>query len=200
MHAFDSPITSAWGGLKLHRTFMASRAPRWTAQGLPLRSCLRFPARMFTADTISRSARPLLLSLLVSGIDVGWSALLISFGKPWLLRSLDRPAVEAARFVQTVIEPRQWIAYFVLLAVQMTWVIGIAPRRMSVPRLRQIWWLGVGIITVSSLLLRVDLALTAEASLLLLGVQLMDLALLYWLSTGLLTPAATRRQVIPGWR
>jgi hypothetical protein len=51
----------------------------------------------------------------------------------------------------------------------------------------------------SALTVQVQLNLPGSASILLLAAQLMDVTLLYWLSTALLTPSAKRRGVIPGW-
>jgi hypothetical protein len=61
-----------------------------------------------------------------------------------------------------------------------------------------LWWLGCGIILVSSLGLQQSLALPSAAARLLLVVPIGDLILLYWLPTRLLTPLPQRR-VIPGW-
>ena len=58
--------------------------------------------------------------------------------------------------------------------------------------------MGCVILIVSSVLLRQDLELSTKPDLLLLGVQIGDFILLYWLATRLLTPLPQRR-VIPGW-
>jgi len=111
---------------------------------------------------------------------------------------LGRSEVTASVFYDSVLEPRLWIGYAIVLAVQLNWVNVIAPRVQTPRQLRRLWWAGCAVISVSSLLLRQGLTLASGPSLLLLGVQIGDLLLLYWLATRLLTPLPQRR-VIPGW-
>ena len=105
----------------------------------------------------------------------------------------------ASRYYDSVLEPRFWISYAIVLATQLTWVTLIAPRSLPQRRLRQLWWLGCVIILAASIGLQQALALPSGAArLLLLVVPIGDLILLYWLPTRLLTPVPQRR-VIPGW-
>lgn len=136
--------------------------------------------------------------VLVTGIDVAWAWTLTSLAKPWFLQMLGRPELEAITYYDNVMEPRLWIGYAIVLATQLAWVYGIAARSLTKAQLRLCWWLGCGLIFSSSLLLRQGLTLPAGPSLLLLGVHCGDLLLLYWLSTGLMTPQSSRG-VIPGW-
>ena len=140
----------------------------------------------------------LAIPFLVMAIDVVWAWTLATDGRPLLLQLLARPELEAARFYDNVLEPRFWISYAIVLTCQLSWVTLIAPRPLPQRRLRQLWWLGCGIILVSSIALQQSLALpNAAARLLLLLVPIGDLLLLYWLPTRLLTPLPQRR-VIPG--
>jgi hypothetical protein len=131
-------------------------------------------------------------------MDVFWGWALSTYAKPWLIQLLDRSDSEASQLFESVIEPRLWIGYVVVLAAQLAWVNLIAPRPSHQSRLRRLWWLGSGIIVLSELALWQGLELTGGPALLVLGVQLGDLILLYWLVTRLLTPLP-QRQVIPGW-
>lgn len=142
--------------------------------------------------------RALLVPFLVMAIDLFWGWSLASDGRPLLLQFLARPELEAASFYDNVLEPRFWISYAIVLTTQLTWVTIIASRPWPQQRLRALWWLGFGIILVSSLGLQQSLALPRAAAALLLVVPIGDLILLYWLPTRLLTPLPQRR-VIPGW-
>ena len=141
---------------------------------------------------------PWLLPFLVMAIDLLWGWVLVTHGRPLLLQWLARPELQAARYVDNVLEPRFWISYAVVLTTQLTWVTLIAPRPLPQRRLRQVWWLGCAIVLVSSIGLQQGLGLPAGAARLLLLVPIGDLILLYWLPTRLLTPLPQRR-VIPGW-
>jgi hypothetical protein len=141
----------------------------------------------------------LLIPFLVMAIDVVWAWSLATYGRPMLFQLLARPELEASRYYDSVLEPRFWISYAIVLTTQLAWVTLIAPRPLPQRRLRQLWWLGGVIILVSSIELQQGLALPgAWARLLLLMVPIGDLILLYWLPTRLLTPLPQRR-VIPGW-
>lgn len=141
----------------------------------------------------------LAIPFLVMAIDVVWAWSLATFGRPLLLQLLARPALEASRFYDDAMEPRFWISYAIVLTTQLTWVTLIAPRPLPQRQLRPLWWLGCGIILISSIALQQGLALPDPAArLLLLVVPIGDLILLYWLPTRLLTPLPHRR-VIPGW-
>ena len=137
--------------------------------------------------------------ILVTACDAGWGWLLSTFVRPWLLPKLSRNPLEAIQLFDQAIEPRLWISYGVVLAAQLAWVNLIIPGSRSLRQLRLIWWLGCLLITSVSLLVHQDLIVQAEPELLILGVQLADLILLYWLATWLMTPLPQRR-VIPGWR
>jgi hypothetical protein len=140
----------------------------------------------------------LAIPFLVMAIDVVWAWSLATFGRPLLLQLLARPALEASRFYDDAMEPRFWISYAIVLTTQLTWVTLIAPRPLPQRQLKQMWWLGCGIILVCSIGLHQGLALPGLAArLLLLVVPIGDLLLLYWLPTRLLTPLPQRR-VIPG--
>ena len=140
----------------------------------------------------------LLIPFMVMGIDVLWGWALVTHGRPLLLQVLARPELQAARYYDHVLEPRFWISYATVLTTQLAWVTLIAPRPLPQQRLRQVWWLGCGIILVSSIALQQGLGLPSGAARLLLLVPIGDLILLYWLPTRLLTPLPQRR-VIPGW-
>jgi len=143
-------------------------------------------------------SKPWLAPILVTAVDVAWGWLLTTHGRPWLFQMLGRSELTASVFYDSVLEPRLWIGYAIVLAVQLNWVNVIAPRVQTPRQLRRLWWAGCAVISVSSLLLRQGLTLASGPSLLLLGVQIGDLLLLYWLATRLLTPLPQRR-VIPGW-
>lgn len=147
---------------------------------------------------MTRGRKWLFLPALVPVMDAIWGWVLSTYVRPWFFQLLNRSPFEASQYFDSTIEPRQWIGYAVVLVAQLTWVNLIAPRDLSHSLLRQLWWLGVLIITFTSLLLRQGLELNNGAALLLLGVHLGDLILLYWLATRLLTPAP-KRTVIPGW-
>ena len=137
--------------------------------------------------------------ILVMAIDAIWGWTLTTYGKPWLFELLDRPGVEASRYYETFIEPRLWISYGVVLSAQLIWVSLVAPRNISHRALRQLWWYGCGISTLSVIAIQFELQLPRTVALLLLAIQFIDVALVYWLSTGLVTPPPKRRGVIPGW-
>ena len=107
--------------------------------------------------------------------------------------------MEASRYYETYIEPRLWISYGVVLSAQLIWVSLIAPRTLSQRALRQLWWFGCAISIVSAIAIQIKLQPPRAVSLLLLAVQWIDVTLLYWLSTGLVTPPPKRSGVIPGW-
>jgi hypothetical protein len=138
------------------------------------------------------------MPFLVAAIDVTWAWFLATHVRPLFLQKLNLPGEQAATFVDTVMEPRVWLGYAIVLGTQLTWVTLIAPRAWGERRLRLTWWLGCMLVITSSVVLRQGLALPPGPELVLLGVQIGDLLLLYWLSTRLLTPLPQRR-VIPGW-
>lgn len=117
-----------------------------------------------------------------------------------LLRLLERPEFEAVGLYESHIEPRMWIFYWILIGAQIVWVSFVAPRELSLSTLQLLWWLGCGVSIASALAIQLSVDLPVTAWFLLLSIQLMDVSLLYWLSTSLLTPPAKRRRVIPGWR
>ena len=141
---------------------------------------------------------PFLIPILVTTIDVGWAWWLGTFAKPMLFRASGLSELEASRAFDTVLEPRLWIGYGVVLAAQLIWVNLIVPRGLSLQRLRWLWWFGFGISVFTAVMIRQGLVLSPAASLLLLIVPIGDLLLLYWLATRLLTPQP-QRSVIPGW-
>lgn len=131
-------------------------------------------------------------------MDVIWGWSLTTFARPWLFQLLDVGELEATKYYDKVLEPRLWMSYCIVLAAQLSWVNLIAPRPLSTKKLRQYWWSGCGIVIASGVILRQGLMLATGPSLLLLGVQVGDLMLLYWLATGLMT-SLPQRKVIPGW-
>jgi hypothetical protein len=135
--------------------------------------------------------------ILVTAIDVIWGWSLTTYARPWFFDMLGRPELEASTFYDNVMEPRLWIGYAVVLATQLIWVNVIAPRPLTNRQLDLYWWLGCAIVAASYVMLRQGLTLSGGPSLLLLGVQIGDLILLYWLATKLLTPLP-QRTVIPG--
>ena len=139
-----------------------------------------------------------LIPFLVTAVDLIWGWSLTTYARPWLLEMLRRPELEASRYYDNVLEPRLWISYAIVLAMQLSWVNLISPRPLPLRQLRRFWWLGCGIILLSSTALRQGLSLNEGASLLGWAVQFGDLILLYWLATVLLTPLPQRR-AIPGW-
>jgi hypothetical protein len=145
-----------------------------------------------------RPLSQLLLPALVTAIDLVWGMTLSALAKPWLLQMLRHSEQQATRFVARVMEPRLWVGYAIVLAAQLIWVTVVAPRDIPEQRRRQLWWMGGLIVVVSSAVIQQDLALPAGPGWLLLGVQIGDFLLLYWLATRLLTPLPQRR-VIPGW-
>ncbi|MFM1811476.1 MAG: hypothetical protein RLZZ336_414 [Cyanobacteriota bacterium] len=142
--------------------------------------------------------RTLLITALVTGIDLYWGWYLSTYAQSWMFQLLGASGLEVKAYYHSVLEPRLWIQYAVVLTAQLTWVILIAPSPLSHQKLRMLWWLGVAVVIAGGLILRLGLTLSAGASLLLLGVQIGDLLLLYWLATRLLTPKP-QRKVIPGW-
>lgn len=140
----------------------------------------------------------LIIPSLVIVMDVLWGWTLSTYVKPWFFELFGGPLSEASHYFDSIIEPRQWIGYVIVLSAQLTWVNVIAPRPLSQKQLRQFWWLGCVIVIVSSVALRQGLRLTNGTALLLLGVQMGDFLLLYWLATRLMTPMP-QRNVIPGW-
>lgn len=139
-----------------------------------------------------------LFPIVVTGIDVSWGWSLTTFVKPWFLQALGLDALQAIAYYDTVVAPRLWMAYVVVLAAQLVWVNLVAPRRLSAQKLRLSWWLGCAVVITSAVVVRQGLTLSAGPSRLLLGVQIGDLLLLYWLTTRLMTPKP-QRDVIPGW-
>lgn len=136
--------------------------------------------------------------ILVTSVDVIWGWSLATHVRPWFFEMLKQPEQEASTFYDNVMEPRLWIGYAIVLATQLIWVYVIAPRPLTNWQLRLYWWLGFAILVSSSVMLRQGLPLHGGPSLLLLGVQIGDILLLYWLATRLLTPLP-QRSVIPGW-
>ena len=146
----------------------------------------------------AKGSKWLVIPALVTAMDALWGWILSTFAKPWFFELFKGPLPEASQYFDSIIEPRQWIGYAIVLSAQLTWVNVIAPRPLSQKRLRQFWWLGCVTVIISSLILREGLVLPPGPSLLLLGVQAGDLLLLYWLATRLMTPMP-QRKVIPGW-
>ncbi|MGA0021710.1 MAG: hypothetical protein ACO3GW_06050 [Vulcanococcus sp.] len=144
--------------------------------------------------------RELIPHALVMAIDAIWGWTLSTFGQPLLIELLDRRHWKAVEVFDGLILPRLWVSYVVVLSAQLVWVMLVSPRELQSRRLRQLWWLGCGISLASALTVQVQLNLPGSAAILLLAAQLMDVSLLYWLSTTLLTPSAKRVGVIPGCR
>ena len=144
--------------------------------------------------------RELIPHALVMAIDAIWGWTLSTFGQPLLIELLDRRHWKAVEVFDGLILPRLWVSYVVVLSAQLVWVMLVSPRELQSRRLRQLWWLGCGISLASALSVQVQLNLPGSAAILLLAAQLMDVSLLYWLSTTLLTPSAKRVGVIPGCR
>ena len=143
--------------------------------------------------------REMIPHALVMAIDALWGWTLSAFGQPLLIELLDHRQWKAVEVFDGLIVPRLWVSYVVVLSTQLVWVMLVSPRELQSRSLRQLWWLGCGISLASALTVQVQLNLPGSASILLLTAQLMDVTLLYWLSTALLTPSAKRRGVIPGW-
>jgi hypothetical protein len=144
--------------------------------------------------------RELIPHALVMAIDAIWGWTLSTFGQPLLIELLDRRHWKAVEVFDGLILPRLWVSYVVVLSAQLVWVMLVSPRELQSRSLRQLWWLGCGISLASALSVQVQLNLPGSAAILLLAAQLMDVSLLYWLSTTLLTPSAKRVGVIPGCR
>ncbi len=144
--------------------------------------------------------RELIPHALVMAIDAIWGWTLSTFGQPLLIELLDRRHWKAVEVFDGLILPRLWVSYVVVLSAQLVWVMLVSPRELQSKSLRQLWWLGCGISLASALTVQVQLNLPGSAAILLLAAQLMDVSLLYWLSTTLLTPSAKRVGVIPGCR
>ena len=144
--------------------------------------------------------RELIPHALVMGIDAIWGWTLSTFGQPLLIELLDRRHWKAVEVFDGLILPSLWVSYVVVLSAQLVWVMLVSPRELQSRRLQQLWWLGCGISLASALTVQVQLNLPGSAAILLLAAQLMDVSLLYWLSTTLLTPSAKRVGVIPGCR
>ena len=144
--------------------------------------------------------RELIPHALVMAIDAIWGWTLSTFGQPLLIELLDRRHWKAVEVFDGLILPRLWVSYVVVLSAQLVWVMLVSPRDLQSKSLRQLWWLGCGISLASALSVQVQLNLPGSAAILLLAAQLMDVSLLYWLSTTLLTPSAKRVGVIPGCR
>lgn len=143
--------------------------------------------------------RDLVPHALVMAIDAIWGWALSAYGQPWLIELLERRQWKAVQMFDDLIQPKLWISYGVVLSAQLAWVMLVTPRDLSFTRLRQLWWMGFGISLASALSVQWELNLPAAASILLLAAQLMDVTLLYWCSTALMTPSPKRRGVIPGW-
>ena len=144
--------------------------------------------------------RELIPHALVMAIVAIWGWTLSAFGQPLLIELLDRRHWKAVEVFDGLILPRLWVSYVVVLSAQLVWVMLVSPRELQSRRLQQLWWLGCGISLASALTVQVQLNLPGSAAILLLAAQLMDVSLLYWLSTTLLTPSAKRVGVIPGCR
>ena len=143
--------------------------------------------------------RDMIPHALVMAIDAIWGWTLSAFGRPLLIELLDHRQWKAVEVLDCLIVPRLWVSYVVVLSAQLAWVMLVTPRDVSFRKLRQLWWMSFGISLASALSVQFELNLPSSASILLLVAQLMDVTLLYWLSTALLTPPAKRRGVIPGW-
>ena len=152
-----------------------------------------------TSIAMANELRKLIPHALVIAIDAMWGWAGSTYGKPWLFELLDRHPWKALQVFDGLIQPGLWISYAVVLTAQMVWVMLVTPRDLSLRRLQQLWWMGFGISLASALAVQLELSLPSSASMLVFAAQLIDLTLLYWLSTALLTPAAKRRSVIPGW-
>jgi hypothetical protein len=144
-----------------------------------------------------RRLNMLVMPILVTALDVAWGWSLATYAKPWFFEMLASER-NVSMFYGKVIEPKLLVGYLIVLALQLIWVNLIANRPYAQARLRLCWWLGCALIIVSSIVLRQGLTLPAGPAFLLLGVQVGDLLLLYWLATRLLTPLP-QRSVIPGW-
>lgn len=135
----------------------------------------------------------------VIAIDTAWGWAGTTFGKPVLLQFLDRHKWKAMQVFEGSIQPGLWISYLVVISAQIAWVMLVIPRDLSAKRLHQLWWVGFDISLASVLAVQIELNLPPLSSLLVLVAQLIDITLLYWLSTALLTPSEKRKGVIPGW-
>jgi len=144
--------------------------------------------------------REMIPHALVMAIDALWGWTLSAFGQPLLIELLDHRQWKAVEVFDGLIVPRLWVSYVVILSAQLLWVLLVSPRELPSRTLRQLCWIGCGMSLTTALTVPVQLNLPASASFLLLSAQLIEITLLYWLSTALLTPSAKRRNVIPGWR
>jgi len=144
--------------------------------------------------------REMIPHALVMAIDAIWGWTLSAFGQPLLIKLLDHRQWKAVEVFDGLIVPRLSVSYVVVLSAQLVWVMLVSPRELKFRSLRRLWWIGCAISLASALTVPLQLNLPVSASILLLAAQLMDVTLLYWLSTALLTPSAKRMGVIPGWR
>ena len=133
--------------------------------------------------------RDMIPHALVMAIDAIWGWTLSAFGRPLLIELLDHRQWKAVEVLDGLIVPRLWVSYVVVLSAQLAWVMLVTPRDVSFRKLRQLWWMSFGISLASALSVQFELNLPSSASILLLVAQLMDVTLLYWLSTALLTPS-----------
>lgn len=87
----------------------------------------RFAELPVNPSPMPHRSKPWLAPILVTAVDVTWGWLLTTYGRPWLFQMLGRPELEASIYYDRVLEPRLWIGYAIVLALQLTWVNGCTP-------------------------------------------------------------------------
>lgn len=148
---------------------------------------------------------------LVLAVDLGWSWVLQSWGRPWFVALFPTATGEANRFLDQQLIPMLWISYGVMLIGQISWLAWLArllrerpptddPQRLR-GRMRRRWCQWVAVLLVISVLLHGSLAWQMRspaqptALVFVVGLLLCDLLVIFWFPTAVMTPAEQRSAI-----
>lgn len=146
---------------------------------------------------------------LVMGIDFMWGMLLSGPGKTLLMAWLAMSGGRAQKLIDDDIEPMLWWSYGLIYLGQVWWFLKTAKSgrvtEKSLIKARKQWWLclvlliSIGFIQRYCLVWFISPDLPSKAFLLLVIVLMVDIAVVYWLPSLLMTPQSYLPSV-PGGR
>lgn len=159
------------------------------------------------AGLISKSSS-LKLSI-VMGIDFLWGTLLTGPGRNLLISSLETSDKSANTFINDNVEPMLWWSYGFIYLGQVWWFMRTAKsQQVSKDKLRNArhqWWYCLGLLLTIGLMQRGGLIwfcnpnLPIKALSMLIFILLIDVAVVYWIPSLLMTPKEYL-PAVPSWR
>lgn len=146
---------------------------------------------------------------LVMGIDFTWGMLLAGPGKQLFALWLETSGGRAHRFIDSNVEPMLWWSYGLIFLGQVWWFVRTSrtspDTEVKVSRARKEWWLCLGLLLCIGLVQRFWLVwfiypeLPIKAFSMLVIILMVDLAVVYWLPSLLMTPKGFL-PAVPSWR